>query len=187
MACLESIQHFFFHKLLVADSFPAHPQNNSETSRQNGCYYKKSKAGWLAACLDQASCFCLVRASKPIITQLTQHTLMTGLGSLLAWHLRACTRGLFLKSSGSQAQLRCKQHFGVIEKIFLLSMIGMQQYACLSLVVLGRLACGLPQNRPISYQKVLDENSSACRHSCLEKNNSSACQYSCRALVEDGL
>ena len=69
-------------------------------------------------------------------------------------------------------------------------------FCCWWLVCSDMLACpwwsldGLlaaAQNWPISYQKVLEENSSACRHSCLENKNPSACWRSCRAPVEDGL
>jgi hypothetical protein len=98
--------------------------------------------GWLAACFDLASCFCLVRAIKLNIVQLMWPLPTTRLGSPLAQRSRACTMGLLLESSGSRAQLRCEWHFGVLEKIFLPSMIGMQWYAGLSLVVLGRLSCG---------------------------------------------
>jgi hypothetical protein len=66
--------------------------------------------------------------------------------------------GLLLESSGSQAQLHPEWHFGVLENIFSPSMIGVQQYAGLSLVVLeGLLAAA--KNRLISYNKVLDKNS----------------------------
>ncbi len=65
-------------------------------------------------------------------------------------------------------------------------MIGMQQYAGLSLVVLGRLACGRTKSANL-YHKVFEEKSSACRHSCLGKKNSSACRHSCQASVEDRL
>jgi hypothetical protein len=83
------------------------------------------------------------------------------------------TMDLLLESSGSQAQLRCEWHFRVLEKIFLLSMIGVQQYAVLSLVVLGRLACGctklanLLQEGILSLLAFLCAMKEACRHSCI--------------------
>ncbi len=135
-------QYFIFASCSLKFHFPLVPPNILRTSRWNGCSYKKSKAGWLAACLDQASCFCLVRAIKPNIDQLTWPLPMTRLGSLSAQRSRTCTMGLFLESSGSRAQLRCKQHFGVLEKIGFPSMIGVQRWAGLFVVVLGRLARG---------------------------------------------
>ncbi len=74
-------QKFIFASYFSRSHFPLVPPKKSETSWRNGCSYKKSKASWLAACLDQVSCFCLVSASKPIIDQLTWHTLTTRLSS----------------------------------------------------------------------------------------------------------
>ncbi len=65
-------------------------------------------AGWLAACLDLACCFCLVRASKPIINQLTWPTPTIRVGSLLAQRSCVRNRGSILESSGSWAQLHHK-------------------------------------------------------------------------------
>ncbi len=111
-----STTKFYFCELFLAVSFPARSKTKSENVQRNGCSYKKSKAGWLAAFLDQASCFCLVRAIKPNIDQLTWPMPTTRLGSLSAWRSCACTMGSFLESSGSQAQLCRKQHFGVLKK-----------------------------------------------------------------------
>jgi hypothetical protein len=67
-------------------------------------------------------------------------------------------------------------HFGVLERIFLPLMIGVQQYAGLSLVILGRLARGhtksaiLPpegsQKHVLSLLAFLRALKEACRHSC---------------------
>ncbi len=131
---------------------------------------------WQVACLDLASCFCLVRASKPTIEQLMWPLPMTRLVSLSARRSRAHTMGSILESSGSCGQLHHKQHFGVLKKIFLPSMIGVQQCAGLFLVVLRRLACGrtklanlLPegsQKHLLSLLAFLRALKEAFRHSC---------------------
>ncbi len=88
------------------------------------------------------SCFCLVRAIKLNIVQLMWPLPRIRLGSPLAWRSHTRNIGLLLESSGSRAQLHHERHFGVFEKIFSPLMIGVQQCAGLSLVVLGRLAHG---------------------------------------------
>ncbi len=135
-------QNFIFARCFLRSHFPLAPPKILRSSRWNGCSYEKNKADWFAACLDQVSCFCLVRAIKPNINQLRWPLLTTRLGSLSAWHSRAPTMGSFLESSGSRAQLCHKQHFGVFERNFSLSIIGVQGCAGLFLVVLGRLAPG---------------------------------------------
>ncbi len=87
--------------------------------------------------IDLASCFCLVRASKLTINQLTWPIPTTRLGSLLALCLRVCARRLLLETLDLRAQLCCKSHFEVLERNFPPLMIGVQQCASLSLVVLG--------------------------------------------------
>jgi hypothetical protein len=92
--------------------------------------------------------------------------------------------GLLLESSGSQDQLHREWHFGVLEKDFLQLMIGVQQYAGLSLVVLGRLAHGRTKLTHLlqedSWQKIL----SLLAFLCALKE---ACWHSCRAPVEFGI
>ncbi len=96
---------FYFCELFLTVPFPAHLKKNWEPLGGTAVPTKKSKAGWLAACLDLASCFCLVRAIKPNIDRVTLPLLTTRLGSLLARCLCAHTMGLFLESSGSRSQL----------------------------------------------------------------------------------
>ncbi len=50
MAYVETrTRKFYFCELFLAILFPARPPPYPENSRQNGCSYEKSKAGWLAA------------------------------------------------------------------------------------------------------------------------------------------
>ncbi len=140
---------------------------------------------WLACCfLDLVICFCLVRAIKLNIVQLTWPLPTTRLGSPSA--RRSCTRtmDLLLESSGSRVQLHHEYHFRVLKKSFLPSMISVQQYTGLSLVVLGRLACGRTK-----LANLLQEGSSRKLLSLLAFWHAfkEACRHSCRAPVEDGL
>ncbi len=104
---------FIFTSCFLLSHFLLVPKN-SETSRQTAVPTRKAvskrhawlwDAGWLAACLNLASCFCLIRASKPIVDRLTWPLPTIRLDSLLAWRSRARTRGSILESSGSWAQL----------------------------------------------------------------------------------
>ncbi len=95
----------------------------------------------LAWSLNLTSCFCFVRASKPIINQLTWPIPRICLGSLSAQRLRMHIKGTILESSGSWAQLCRKYFFRILDKNFPPLMIGVQRYAGLSLEVLKRLAC----------------------------------------------
>ncbi len=99
-------------------------------------------AGWLAACRNSTSCFCLVKAIKLNIVQiqLTWPLPTTRLGSLLAQRSRACTLGSFLKSSGHKPNSAASS--------FLLLMIGVQQCAGFSWWSLEGLLTA-PQNWPI--------------------------------------
>ncbi len=109
----------------------------------------------------------------------------TRLGSPLARRSHARTMGLLLESSGSQAQLCRKWHFGVLNKNFSPSMIGVQRYAGLSLVVLWRLACGRTK-----LANLLPEGScklGSLLASCPENNRPLACCCSCWASIEDRL
>jgi hypothetical protein len=65
-------------------------------------------------------------------------------------------------------------------------MIGVQQYAGLSLVVLGSLLAAA-QNWPTFYHKVREEKSSACQHSCLEKKTPQLVSILVRPTVDKGL
>ncbi len=126
-------QNFIFASCLLRSHFPLVPKN-SEMSRHNSHSYKISKAGWLAACLDWASCFCLVKASKSNINQLTWPLPTTRLGSI-----GSALKRLHQRVKGpTQPQVAL---WGP-QKNFLPSMIGMQHYTGLSLVVVGKHASG---------------------------------------------
>ncbi len=116
--------------------------------------------------LDLASCFCLVRASKLTINQQTWPSPTIRLGSLLTWYLCGCTRGLLLKSLGLWVQLHCKLHFKVLRKNFCRCWSAPSDALACPWRSLGGLLTAA-QNRLISYQKVLGQNSSACWRSCI--------------------
>ncbi len=70
------------------------------------------------------------------------------------------------------------------QKEFLPSMIGMQQYTGLSLVVLGRLARGCTKSANLLQEGFWREILSLSAFFCALKE---ACRHSCRAPVEVGL
>ncbi len=151
-------------------------------SLERDIHAQRRDAGWLAACLDLASCFCLVRAIKLNNVQLTWSLPMTRLGSPSARRSRACTMGLLLESSGSRAQLHREWHFRVLKKIFCHQWLACSNtLACPWWSLEGLLTAA--QNWPIYYQKIL-VNLAPCRHSCLENNRPLACCCSCWASVE---
>ncbi len=163
-------------------------RTNFEMPRQNGCSYEKGSLG-----KDMPSIGTLVGLMLALTWQAASALLELSSSSSSSWR-GLCRQPdwaphrlgarLLLESSGSQTQLHCKWHFGVLEKIFLLLMISMQQYAGLSLVVLGRLACGRTKSANLlqegSWQKIL---SLLAFLGALKE----ACRHSCRVPVEVGL
>ncbi len=125
-------------------------------------------AGWLAACHNLASCFCLVRDVRLNIVQLMRPLPKTRLGFPSALRSRARTMGLFLESSGSEAQLCRKQHFWVLEKIFFAVD---DWHAAIRWLILGGpwKACSRPHKIGQSPIRRFLNNLAACWCSCLVK------------------
>ncbi len=148
---------FYFHKSFLTVPFLA--QSNTFWDNLGGTdvtdvTLRKAvlEETCLAWGLDLVSCFCLVRARKLTINQLMQPPPTTRLGSLLVWRSCVCTRGSLLESLGSWAQLQCKLHFGVFDKIFHRWWSGSSNaLACPWRSLEGLLTA--TQNWPISYQK----------------------------------